>query len=136
MRGLELRAHEVARILLEGREAVRHPVELDGAPRPFEGQMAMPGAVRALEDEKRAFDRGNLLGVILDVGAVAKETQVASFLVPGVVEVDEDGDDLAFKSVCIPPSRARVKPRMVAINGLPASSTSNFSAMMSRKRSP
>ena len=84
----------MAPLLARDDRPVGHPVHLDGAPLAVEGLVAVPGILRAAEDEQGAAMRRHFLGIVGEIGAVAQDAQPPAVLVPLLVHVEEHGDDL------------------------------------------
>ena len=75
--------------------AIVDPVELDDPALAFERQMAVPGTVGAEESDERAVGRRHFDGDIVDVVTRTKKTEAAAVVVPGGIQVEQDGDNFA-----------------------------------------
>ena len=73
----------------------RDPVELDGAARAGMLLMAVPGLLRAAEDEQRPAVGRDLGMRILEARAGAQDAQASAIGFPTLVHIKEDGDQLA-----------------------------------------
>src|SRR5690606_6754184 len=74
----------------------RHPVHLKRAARPFKGMMTVPGIVRAQEDQKRTVVGWNFSDIVINVRAVAQNTQAPALLIPLLVQIQQDCNDLVL----------------------------------------
>ena len=87
---------------------IRHPVELDHPARAFEGMKAVPGIGLILEDQHGAFVGRHFGDHIVQIAGPAQQAQAAGLRLPGIVHIDQHGDQLgAGIGVYLPVARRR-----------------------------
>jgi mitochondrial fission protein ELM1 len=87
----------VAGLVAVGEFLFGDPIELDHLAFADKRFMAVPGMVRAAEDEQSAVGGRDLRRVIVEAGAIEYPKAAAFIIVPIRVHVEQDGNDLAFR---------------------------------------